>query len=90
MNQEYFSFLDEKISALIKGGARYLSLENVREIQEFLDAGEYGLALGAYVSFAEIRGEISAEVFIEVELLVEIMEMDDKDIDLESLRKIRK
>jgi hypothetical protein len=90
MEDDYFSIIDKKISLLLKGAASKFSLEEVREVQEFLDVDEYGLALETYVCLIKKYGSIDADSFHEVQLLFNTMEMSIEDIDVDSLRRIIK
>ena len=86
MSQDRFLEIDKRISLLLQKSAGYFSMQELQEVQAFLDVDEYGLALETYVCLARKHGAMTADSFHEVELLIHAMEMEGEDIDLDSFR----
>lgn len=67
-----YALLEERLSRLLKSLAHIFSSSETSEVQEFLDAGEYGLALET------ICGIITEEhKVVEIEVVKQIEELRD-------------
>ena len=78
MNHNYKN-LENLLVRLLALLSEKFSNTEVQEVQEFIDVGEYGLALETLVDIVdEGSKQITSEVLILVKELAEAMEMDDK------------
>jgi hypothetical protein len=74
---DYYRGLEEGIRALLAKLRTVLSAEETNEVEEFLDAGEYGLALETLCWALRTENKlISAEVVEGISKLAEQMELD--------------
>ena len=78
MNHNYKN-LENLLVRLLALLSEIFSNTEVQEVQEFIDVGEYGLALETLVDIVDEESkQITSEVLILVKELAEAMEMDDK------------
>lgn len=72
-----FDEVELLLSKLLETAASILSESECAEVQDFIDAGEYGLALKTAVAiFAEEKKIPSADVVALIERLADLMSLD--------------
>jgi hypothetical protein len=73
----HFEEVERLLSRLNEASAEVLSIEELSEVQHFVDVGEYGLALETAVGiYVEERKPVPAEVRELMRRLAEMMEMN--------------
>jgi hypothetical protein len=74
---DYYRGLEENIRALLAKLRSELSQKETHEVEEFLDAGEYGIALETLCWALRTENRlVSAEVVDDISKLAERMELD--------------
>lgn len=82
-----FSYIESLFGRLLSSQERALVESEVREVQEYVDVGEYGLALDTLIGIViEESKQISEEVLDVVMELARLMELDEKKIHSELTR----
>ncbi len=72
-----YTLLEERLSALLNLLGDVFTRGEVGEVQQFLDAGEYGLALETVCGIiTEEQKKVGTEVVKQVEELRDLMELD--------------